>query len=399
MIFPFLTEDITEGSVTITIPSLKIFARGPSEYIPSKAPVFYNPRMALNRDLAVLALRTYQRRIGREFRVCEPLAGCGIRGIRFAVEVEETMSVVINDLNPLAVKLASFNVEKNALHHKIVVENKDANFLLNNYASPDKRFDAIDIDPYGAPSPFMDSAIRALRDGGLLALTATDTAPLCGVNPQACIRKYFGKPLRTEYCHELAVRLLINSLTFSAAKYGFGIKVLFSHSTDHYIRVYAQINHSASAANEAIKKIGYIFHCFHCLNREWFFGFTNFKEPKCDVCGGRMDVAGPLWLGELSDREFCKDILAEVERVKLSKSKRILRLVNDVLREGEACPTYYVVDRISKRLGLSPPPKGEVIKKLFEYRYHAMQTHFNSRGIKSNAPINTVEKAIKELSS
>lgn len=399
MVFPFPTEDITEGRVTVTIPLLKIFARGPSEYIPSKAPVFYNPRMVLNRDLAVLALRVYQRMIGRELKVCDPLAGCGIRGIRFTVEVEEVMSVVINDLNPYAAKLASFNVQKNALGHKIGVENKDANFLLNNYTFPDKRFDAIDIDPYGSPSPFMDSALRALKNGGLLALTATDTAPLCGVNPQACIRKYFGKPSRTEYCHELAVRLLINSLVFSAAKYGFGINVLFSHRTDHYIRVYAQINRNAGAANEAIKKIGYVFHCFKCLNREWFFGFVNLKEPKCGVCGGRMDVAGPLWLGQLSDREFCKDMLAEVGGVKLGKAKMVLKLVQDILREGETYPTYYVVDRISERLGLSPPPKADVIKKLVEFGYQAIPTHFNPQGIKSNAPINAIEKAVKELAS
>ena len=125
MSFPFTTEEVTEGSVTVTIPNLKTYARGPSEYIPSKAPVFYNPRMALNRDLAVLALRAYQKMIDRDVKVCEPLAGCGIRGIRFATEVEGVSSVVINDLNPYAARLASFNVEKNVLAHKITVENEE----------------------------------------------------------------------------------------------------------------------------------------------------------------------------------------------------------------------------------------------------------------------------------
>ena len=95
----FPTEIIQEGKVKVLVPKLRAFVKSPSEYAPSKAPVFYNPVMELNRDIAVLALQAYQRTLDREISVCEPLAGCGIRGIRFATEVEGVERVVINHGN------------------------------------------------------------------------------------------------------------------------------------------------------------------------------------------------------------------------------------------------------------------------------------------------------------
>ena len=97
MSFDFPTETITEGKVKVVVPKLSAYVKKPWEYAPSKAPVFYNPTMELNRDLAVLALQAHQKLLGREVSVCEPLTGCGLRGARFAVEVEGVRRVFLND--------------------------------------------------------------------------------------------------------------------------------------------------------------------------------------------------------------------------------------------------------------------------------------------------------------
>ncbi|MEM1563855.1 MAG: tRNA (guanine(10)-N(2))-dimethyltransferase, partial [Candidatus Bathyarchaeia archaeon] len=106
----FPTEIVYEGGVKALVPKLSAFIEKPSEYAPSKAPVFYNPVMELNRDFAVLAVQTYQRTLKREISICEPLTGCGIRGIRFAREVDGVKKVVINDINEKAYQLAKHNV-------------------------------------------------------------------------------------------------------------------------------------------------------------------------------------------------------------------------------------------------------------------------------------------------
>jgi len=395
--FPFPTEDITEGAITCTVPKLALFAKGVHEYIPSKAPVFYNPRMELNRDSAIIALRTYQRRVNRHLYICDPLTGCGVRGLRIAREVVNVDFVILNDLSLQAAHLAWFNAEKNGLADKVIVTNMDARTLLGSHTTNGK-FDMIDIDPYGSPSPFLDFAIAALKNNGLLALTATDTAPLCGVNPKACVRKYFGKPLRTEYSHELALRLLISSVVLSSARYDLGAVPLFSFSADHYLRLYVHLKHGALRANEAREKIGYVLHCFNCLNRKWILDIPSPLEIICDFCNKKMDIAGPLWLGQLSDRNFCREMWEGVGDTFAGAKKRLTQLLVLTLDEADMPPTYFMIDKICEKLGLRTISRDQIIDNLIKTGYQAVRTHFNPQGIKSNAPILAIKKAVKEAS-
>jgi len=389
---------VKEGAASVFVPRLEAYVKEAWEYAPSKAPVFYNPAMELNRDVAVLALQAYQRMVEREISACEPLTGCGIRGIRFAKEVEGVRKVVLNDINLEAVTLARFNVHQNKLSEHVVVTNEDANLFLSRYAAPRRRFDFIDVDPFGSPAPYLDSAIRALRDNGLLALTATDMAPLCGVHPQAGVRKYGGRPLRTEYCHELAVRLLAGCLTTTAAKHDIGIDVLFSHSTDHYIRVYAVAHHGAKQADHSVQMMGHVLHCFACFHRETSKGMFSPLKQDCPECGSKLNAAGPLWLGELFDEKFCLSMGKEVEKKSLKQEKRVLRLLSLARKEAGAPATYYVVDKICDQLNLPVPPLTETMDELKRAGFQATPTHFHSRGIRTNAPARIVKEILMKIS-
>jgi len=393
----FPTEVAKEGSVSVIVPKLEAYVKEAWEYAPSKAPVFFNPIMELNRDLAVLALQAYQRMAGREVSVCEPLAGCGVRGIRFAMEVKGIRKIVLGDLNPKAVELAQLNLKRNKLTKRISVVNEDANLLLSRHAAPRKRFDFIDVDPFGSPVPYLDSAVRALRDGGLLALTATDMAPLCGVHPRASIRKYGGRSLRTEYCHELALRLLIGCLAMTAAKHEIGIEVMFSHSTNHYVRVYAFAQHGARKGDNGIQRMGYVLHCFACLHRETRKGIISPLKRKCKECGSTLSVAGPLWLGKISQEKFCASMKREVAGRNLKQQKEILRLLSLIQNEAEGPATYYVTDKICRKLNLSTPPLIKVINEIKEEGFHATSTHFNRKGFKTEAPAGVIKEIITKL--
>ncbi len=392
----FPVEIVSEGEVKVFVPKLEAFVEKPQDYAPSKAPVFYNPVMELNRDFAVLAMQAYQRMVNREITICEPLAGCGIRGIRFAKEVVGVKNVLVNDINEKAFKLAKYNIELNGLSERVNAMNEDANFLLACYGAPRKRFDALDIDPFGSPTPFLDSAIRAIRDGGFLALTATDMAPLCGICPKACLRKYGGKPLRTEYCHEIAVRLVIGCLAATAAKYEIGINPLFSYSTDHYLRVYAILQHGAEKADRSLSKMGYILHCFKCFHRETLD--KNFRVShggKCPECGANLDFAGPLWLGKLSNKEFCILMEKEAEKRKLKSLRRIQKILALIKEELNAPATYYVLDKLCDEMGLPVPSAKKVLYLLKEKGFQASLTHFNPKGIKSDASAEEMKKLLQ----
>jgi tRNA (guanine26-N2/guanine27-N2)-dimethyltransferase len=394
----FPTEIITEGRARLLVPKLRAFVRSPSDYAPSKAPVFYNPVMELNRDIAVLVLQAYQRRINHEISVCEPLAGCGIRGVRFAVEVQGVRKVVMNDINEKAVQTALYNVHMNQVGKQVTVKNKDANLLLSSYGAPHKRFDAVDVDPFGSPVPYVDSAVRALRNHGLLALTATDMAPLCGVHPKACVRKYGGKPLRSEYCHELAVRLMAGCLATVAAKHEIGLNVVFSHSAEHYVRLYATIEYGAKMADESLRNMGYMLHCFKCFHRESLTGLSLIGHSgKCGECDSKLSIGGPLWLGRILDESFCRLMEEETKQKQVGNKKKIEKILALAKNEADAPIGYYVVDRLCDALNLPVPSVKSVVETLREEGFQACLTIFNPKGIKSNASAASIKGLVEEI--
>jgi len=393
----FPSEMVKEGKVKVLVPKLAAFVKQPSDYAPSKAPVFYNPVMELNRDIAILALQAYQRIVNRELSICEPLTSTGIRGVRFAAEIHDVKKVLISDINERAFNLAKHNTRLNGLQERVTVQHKDANCLLSCHGAPHKRFDVVDVDPFGSPVPYLDSAIRALRNNGLLAVTATDLAPLCGVHSKACVRKYGGKPLRTEYCHELAVRLLAGCVATLAAKHDIGIRVVFSHCSDHYIRVYAEIGYGAKKADESVKNLGYVLHCFNCLHRETAKGSFTKHIEKCPECGSKMDYAGPLWLERIFDRQFCELMAKENTHAAFRNSGKIAKLLSLAKAEAEAPATYYVLDRISGKLALPVPSVDALLQILRDSGFQAFPTHFSSRGIRTDAPALTVQNLLQKL--
>ena len=393
----FPSEMVREGKVKVLVPKLKAFVNQPSDYAPSKAPVFYNPVMELNRDIAVLALRAYQRMVNRELAICEPLTSSGIRALRFATEIHGVKKVLISDINKSAFNLAKHNVRLNGLQDRVTVRHKDANCLLSCHGAPHERFDAVDVDPFGSPVPYLDSAVRALRNNGLLAVTATDLAPLCGVHSKACIRKYGGKPLRTEYCHELAVRLLAGCVATLAAKHDVGIRVVFSHCTDHYVRVYAEIGYGAKKADASVKNLGYVLHCFNCLHRETVKDPFNKRLEPCPECGSKMDYAGPLWLENIFDKQFCELMAKENTHTAFRNSGRIAKLLSVAKGEADAPATYYVLDKISGKLALPVPSVNTMLQILRDSGFQAFLTHFSSQGIRTDAPALTVQNLLQKL--
>lgn len=381
---------VREGLADILVPAEEVRA-------PRKAPVFYNPRMALNRDIAVLVLRAYSKRLGRPVEACEPLCGCGVRGIRLALEVPGVDEVVMGDLNPRAVELSKANVKRNGVEDKVSVVLSDANVLLTSRSAPGRRLDYVDLDPFGSPAPFLDSAVRALKSKGLLAITATDMAPLCGVHPLACARKYGAIPIRAGYSKELAVRIMLGALARVASAHEVGIRPLLSHATDHYARSYCVLLRGQGRANESIAKLGYVAHCPSCHEREVVEGLATPIEGECPSCGSRRRVAGPLWVGELFDGDFCRDVVAEL-REATWVGRRARKVLELALEEASSPPTYYSLPVLCHFLNVSIPPVREVVGALRERGWLATRTHFDTQAVKTDAPAREVVEVVRELS-
>jgi tRNA (guanine26-N2/guanine27-N2)-dimethyltransferase len=176
-----------------------------------------------------------------------------------------------------------------------------------------------------------------------------------------------------------------------------GMRVVFSHSSDHYIRVYAQIGYGCQRADESLKNTGFILHCFSCMHRE--ITRQPFASFVCPECGGKMDYAGPLWTGAIADAEFVDAIINENKNTELKKKARINKLLTIIKDEANLPATYYVIDKLGGKLNLPSPSNQSFLKALENGGFQAAPTHFNPRGIKTNAPALAMHRILKELDS
>lgn len=127
-----------------------------------------------------------------------------------------------------------------------------------------KPFDVVDLDPYGSASPFLDSAVSCIVDGGLLCVTCTDMTVLAGNHRDACHGKYGAIPVKGPHFAEQAVRMVLLSIENACVRNRRSMKPLLSLSIDFYIRVFVRILDSPKEASLSPLKIGTLLQCTGC---------------------------------------------------------------------------------------------------------------------------------------
>jgi tRNA (guanine26-N2/guanine27-N2)-dimethyltransferase len=70
----------------------------------------------------------------------------------------------------------------NSSEERNLTHTSDSRQVMYSHRTASTRFDCIDLDPYGSAVPFLDAAIGAVNDGGLLCITCTDLGVLAGHN-------------------------------------------------------------------------------------------------------------------------------------------------------------------------------------------------------------------------
>jgi tRNA (guanine26-N2/guanine27-N2)-dimethyltransferase len=380
-------EEHREGEVT--------FLRPPLAKVPTTTmPVFYNPKSELNRDTTIIALDAFLKRYEKKgVRVCTPLAGTGIRAIRIAKEVAGIQKVIAGDTNPTAIELITKNRDLNNLETQMEIHHSEANKLLTQYSSFHQRFDIIDIDPFGSPRQFFTSAIGALKPHSLLCLTATDMPVLVGIRHQTCIKRYAAVPQKTEYNHELALRILLGCAVREAAAQDIGLNPLLSFSIDHYLRLYCEALEGDNNTWNAVSQLGYIGHCKSCGSRTISKGLAS-SLSHCPQCQKEtVQQAGPLWIGKFAEKAFIEEVIEQAENHELGTKRRVLTLLKRLADEVEGPPTFYNLHRLADKLNIPVPPFRGIIDELRAANEFCSRTHFSPHAIRTSAN----EEILKQL--
>ncbi|CAM8970922.1 unnamed protein product [Rhodiola kirilowii] len=339
-------------------------------------------------------------------RVLEALSASGLRALRYAREVEDLGEVVALDNDKNSVEACRRNIRFNGSVASSKVKSELVDACIYMVSHP-KEFDMVDLDPYGTPSVFLDSAVQSVVDGGMLMCTATDMAVLCGGNGEVCYSKYGSYPVKGKYCHEMALRILLKCIESHANRHKRYIVPVLSVQMDFYVRVFVRIYTSASAMKNTPLKLSYVYQCTGCdsfhlqpLARtvsknnsvRYMLGFGPVVSQECSDCGKKYNMGGPIWSAPIHDQEWVASILADVTSMKdrYPAYGRISAVLTTVSEELPDVPLFLSLHNLCSTLKCTSPSALYFRSAVINAGYRISGTHVNPLGLKSDAPMDVI---------
>ena len=371
--------EIVEGITKIRVPNGSI-----SEKVPPKEPAFFNPKASLNRDFSIIAYSSFWKNFQYPKIFLDGLSGIGARSLRVANEIDGVDEVIANDVNPKALELAKESSEINSLKNFETSENETCRFF-SLHSRKNNRGSIVDIDPFGSPSKYIDCGVRATMHGGLLSVTATDLQVLHGLFNNAAKRRYYGVPIKTKFSNEIAIRLIIGCIYLISSRLDITIQPKFVDNDMHYYRVYLKILNKP----EQEDRMGFIIYCRQCGMRKSVKNIVS----ECELCKGKVETAGPLWIDRIFDKDFVEAMKDEVKNLTVNKKCDII--LEKCYEESDLQPMYYTLDEIASRMKLAPLKLDNAIQKLRDSGFNASRTSLNPTGFRTNCQINDILKIFR----
>ena len=311
--------------------------------------VFYNPAMRLSRDLHV----AFAKQFNFSGIMLDGLAASGIRGIR--LNLEAGVNVEFCDSSRMATETIAGNLEMNGIKSKIY--NERVEDLLQ-----DRKYDWIDVDPFGTPAPYLEAALKGLNDGGILGVAATDTAVLCGAKPSICKKRYGAVSMRRVAAKEVGVRILLSMIHNIASGMGKGIEPLLCYSEGHHLRVFVRLGERKDVILKWITKD------MRIVDRE------------------EKDAGGPLWVRKIIKAELIPE----------SQDGVLGKLLETLREEANGPPGLHDINNIAKAAGIGQTPQRiKIVESIRKLGSFASSSVFSSLGIKTDAPEDIRNQAVK----
>jgi tRNA (guanine26-N2/guanine27-N2)-dimethyltransferase len=116
------------------------------------------------------------------------------------------------------------------------------------------------------------------------------------------------------------------------------------------------------------------------------------REEVCKICNSKLDIAGPLWVGQLFEKEFVMKMNEMVPN--LVVDKRCEKILEKCVLESEMPATYYTLDEIASKMQKSPLKMKNMIKKLQDVGFMASPTSLNPNGFRTDCKIDKILKLL-----
>ncbi|ETW00132.1 N2,N2-dimethylguanosine tRNA methyltransferase, variant 1 [Aphanomyces invadans] len=377
--------------------------------------VFFSKHQELQRDMTVLLLQHLQGPTSspspKHIRILDALSGCGIRAIRYALEVPLVASVVANDVDADAASSIQQNILRNQVAHVIKPSRMDAIDCMRRTKNGG-RYDVIDLDPFGPCASLLASAIATVSTGGLICATDTDMQTLLGKTSHAhaqCHAQYGAVPVTAAYGKELAIRIVVGAAAAMATACDRYIEPVLCTAVEFFVRVHFRVHDLPPQGGCVMPvKLSVVHQCIRCS----FFRLRPLgkatgdsrddgqdSSPTCPVCGGLLQVGGPLWTGPLQDKPTIMSMVANTSAA--SQSTPAFSVVRSISQEmlGDVDDLVLSISipklfRPYKGVVASVPSKFAFLKALTALGYAATSTHLDPTGTKTNAPLLVVYRVV-----
>ncbi|KAI4158538.1 MAG: hypothetical protein L6R39_000516 [Caloplaca ligustica] len=383
------------------------------------------------------------------FRVLDALSATGLRALRYASEVSRVTHVTANDLSSSAIATIKLNVAYNELGDKIAATTGDAKVVMRNAAGHVKdSYHVVDLDPYGTAAPFLDAAVQAVTDGGLLCVTCTDSGVFASVAwSEKTYSQYGGLPWKGPQNHEAGLRLILHAVATSAARYGLAAEPLLSLNIDFYVRLFVRIKRAPVEVKCLAGKTMVVYNCDHgcgafttqylahtrereAKNGDKFHNHTLAQgptaSPRCEHCGFKTHLAGPMWGGPLHNPHFISrilDLLPSLDNKVYGTLPRIegmltLALHETLFQEPQSMaspesastepippldpalrdphPFFFNPSTLSRTLHCSRPSDAQWRGALLGLGYRMTRSHTEPGSIRTDAPWHVIWEIMRE---
>ncbi len=433
-----------EGRTLLQIPNVKGQAEwrvGPGNK--NDSPVFHNVAMANNRTRSVLllglAIRNKWLLNEGKLRVLDGLAASSLRSRRWLnelpPELAEHLDIISVDRDEESISWALANHEKhppnNSNPEQLSIQKGDLRQIVYSGG-----WQWIDIDPYGSPIPFLDSAMQNLARKAILQVSATDTAALCGTYPQVTRRRYAAYAVNDTVTHDTAMRILLGNIALCAAKHERSIEPLMSVFDGHHTRVSVLVTPGKKNASNVYENLGWRvnepdkktinasikagLHSFGCAKTPQPRVLLPYNSPPEYLANGK--VSGPLWIGPLARKDVLEQLTEEyaLEICGISKEKDehiislagwkdedieksnrgVIRSIKRLHESKDAVGTNGLVtmDELPQWIDIGGPPSPKkLVSILKEQGFKAAISPISTPSIQTNAPWNILIEVIKSL--
>jgi tRNA (guanine26-N2/guanine27-N2)-dimethyltransferase len=346
---------------------------------------FFRPESRPSRDVGVLLARHLG--AAAPVRMLDAMAGCGIRGLRCAVEGGINF-LWSNDADPDRLPLLEANLAACPAAIERRLSSHTAQHLLAGCLERRQRFELVDLDAFGCPTALLPLALEAVAIDGVLYLASSDGRSPTGHDRAAAVRRFGAAARAHPASWELALRLQLGAIARVAWALGRGIEPLLSFSEGRTFRTAVRLRRKPAAGEEAW--LGLLAHCHGCGDQQQqpLLRLGRWADCSCSGSAGPapLAVSGPLWLGPLQHPPSLAALLELAGQGAASLAPASRLLLEKLRADTGVSARCWPMAEIARRLHSGPPPLAWLVAELRLGGWCAEASGVMSGQLRSNAP-------------